>query len=43
MAVLLNTSILAGIFHEFPHLDFNFYNTTSVFTPDSTRYQQVIY
>ena len=34
-------SVVANIFHAFPHLDFNFHNTSSVFTPDSTSYQQV--
>jgi len=42
MGLLLNTSLLASIFHQFPHLDFNFYNTTDVFTPDSARYQQAL-
>ncbi|XP_047143585.1 protein tweety homolog 2 isoform X2 [Hydra vulgaris] len=33
---------LAENFHNFPHVDFNFWNTTKVFTPDDFRYQQAL-
>ncbi|XP_057311961.1 protein tweety homolog 2-like isoform X1 [Hydractinia symbiolongicarpus] len=43
MAALLNTSMLANVFHSFPHVDFNFYNATLLFTPDDLRYQQALF
>jgi len=42
MASILNMSSLAEVFHQFPHLDFNFENTTMVFSPTIVAYQQVI-
>lgn len=35
-------TLLAQLFHHFPHRDFNYYNTTTLFTPDSAQYQQAL-
>ena len=32
---------IAEMFHSFPHLDFDFQNTTLIFTPTDKPYQQV--
>ena len=32
---------LGNVFHSFPHLDFNFQNTTSILSPTNAPYQQV--
>ncbi|XP_066924684.1 protein tweety homolog 3-like [Clytia hemisphaerica] len=42
MVTVLNTSTLAEVFHGFPHLDFNFQNTTTVFSPTNIAYQQAL-